>query len=109
VIQQGHPEVIYRRPVSEYAGALFGRYNLFPVDPAMPDKLAFLRPDDLVITDSPDADFSGKVVRLNFHGPYYEVQIDTGDRILTTFEHRPTVAVGDHVRLAVLPERVHFL
>ncbi|MFM8349285.1 MAG: ABC transporter ATP-binding protein, partial [Bacteroidota bacterium] len=86
VIQQGHPEVIYRRPVSEYAGALFGRYNLFPVDPALPDKLAFLRPDDLVITDSPDADFSGKVVRLNFHGPYYEVQIDTGDRILTTFE-----------------------
>ena len=109
VIQQGHPEVIYRRPVSEYAGALFGRYNLFPVDPALPGKLAFLRPDDLVITDSPEADFSGTVVRLNFHGPFYEIQVDIGERILTTLQSRPAVSVGDQVRLAVLPERVHFL
>jgi len=109
VIQQGPPEVVYRKPVSEYAGALFGRYNLFPIDPAIPEKMAFLRPDDLVITNEADFDFKGKVVRLNFNGPYYEIQVDTGERILTTLESRPSVTLGEQVRLAVLPERVHFL
>ena len=109
LVQQGPPALIYRKPVSEYVGGLFGRYNLFQVDPAMPDKMAFLRPDDLEFTTGPYYDFEGRVVRLSFLGPYYEIHVDVGGQLLIVFESRPTVSVGERVRLAILPERVHFL
>jgi len=109
LVQQGPPELIYRKPVSEYVGGLFGRYNLFPVDASHPEKKAFLRPDDMVFTNGPDFDFEGRIIRLNFQGAFYEIHVEVGKQVLTVIESRPTVSTGDHVRLSVLPERVHFM
>ena len=30
IVQKGKPEIIYRQPVNEYVGGLFGKYNLIP-------------------------------------------------------------------------------
>jgi len=108
-VQQAAPEIIYRRPVSEYVAALFGRYNLFPIDPTIPDNLAMLRPDDLYLVEDDPFEFEGDVLRISFNGPYYEIQVETPQAVLSVNSGKPSCAVGDHVRLAVVPERVHFL
>ena len=109
VVQRGTPELLYHRPSSEYVGALFGKYNLFPIDPAQPDTRVFLRPTDVVLTDSDDFEFEGEVKRVSFHGAYYELEVETPAAVLAVHVSKPEVRTGDHVRIAVLPERVHFL
>lgn len=108
LVQRGSPETIYRKPVSEYVAALFGKFNLFAIDPAAPKDMAMLRPDDLVITSGNDFEFEGAVSRISFHGPYYEVQVDTPHATLSVHTGKPSCSIGEHVRLSVLPERVHF-
>lgn len=109
LVQQARPELVYRRPVNAYVASLFGKYNLFPMDPDSPDRQIFLRPDDLVFTDSDDYDLSGSVTRISFNGPHYEVQVETDRGVITALSSKPTFRAGDTVRLSVLPERVHFM
>jgi iron(III) transport system ATP-binding protein len=109
IVQRATPQVIYRRPVSEYVGALFGKYNLIPIDPANPGVKAFFRPDDFVITDSEDFEFEGTVSRISFNGPHYEIHISTPEVSIVTIVREPECQVGDRVRLRVLPERAHFI
>jgi ABC-type sugar transport system ATPase subunit len=109
IVQRGSPKMIYRQPVSEYVGALFGKYNLIPIDPANPGAKAFFRPDDFVITPSDDFEFEGTVTRISFNGPHYELHINTADRSIVTIVREPDCRVGDRIRLSVLPERAHFI
>ncbi|MFZ9982216.1 MAG: ABC transporter ATP-binding protein [Cyclobacteriaceae bacterium] len=109
LVQQGRPEHIYRKPVNAYAASLFGKFNLFPIDEQSPDRQAFLRPDDLVFTESADAEFTGTVSRISFNGPHYEVQVETGQGLITVISPKPNFKTGDIVRMCVLPERVHFM
>jgi len=109
LIQQGRPEQIYRKPVNAYAASLFGKYNLFPIDAQSPDRQVFLRPDDLVFTDSEDAEFTGTVSRISFNGPHYEVHVETDRGLITVLSPKPTFKTGDRVKMSVLPERVHFM
>jgi ABC-type sugar transport system ATPase subunit len=109
IVQRAAPQVIYRRPVSEYVGALFGKYNLIPIDPANPGVKAFFRPDDFVITDSEDFEFEGTVSRISYNGPHYEIHISTPEVSIVTIVREPECQVGDRIRLRVLPERAHFI
>lgn len=109
LIQQGRPEQIYRKPVNDYAASLFGKFNLFPIDVNSPEHQVFLRPDDLVFTDSQDAELTGVVSRINFNGPHYEVQVETDRGLITVISPKPNFKTGDQVNMSVLPERVHFM
>lgn len=109
LVQQAKPELVYRRPVNAYVASLFGKYNLFPIDANTPDRQVFLRPDDLIFTDSEDFDLSGTVSRISFNGPHYEVQVETDRGLITTLTSKPSFRIGDPVKLSVLPERVHFM
>jgi iron(III) transport system ATP-binding protein len=109
LVQQGRPEQIYRKPVNAYAASLFGKYNLFPIDAQSPDQQVFLRPDDLVFTDSADAEFTGTVNRISFNGPHYEVHVETDRGLITVTSAKPAFKTGDRVKMSVLPERVHFM
>jgi iron(III) transport system ATP-binding protein len=109
LVQQGRPEQIYRKPVNAYAASLFGKFNLFPMDVNTPGNQVFLRPDDLVFSNSPDAELTGKVSRISFNGPHYEVQVETDRGLITVISPKPDFKTGDQVNMTVLPERVHFM
>lgn len=109
LVQEGRPELLYRRPANAYVASLFGKYNLFPMDPNSPGQQIFLRPDDLVITDAEDFDLAGTVSRISFNGPHYEIQVETDRGLITVLSPRPACRMGDLIKMAVLPERVHFM
>lgn len=109
VVQHGPPEMIYRRPVDEYVGALFGKYNLITIDPGVSETKAFLRPDDLIITKEEDCELTGEVKKISFAGPYFEVNVNTPQGNITVLSGMPDFKVGDRINLKVIPERVHFL
>ncbi|MBZ5856783.1 ABC transporter ATP-binding protein [Flavihumibacter profundi] len=85
IVQKGKPEEVYGHPVNEYAGAIFGRYNLigpelaagfphiFPAQKA--GKTLFTRPEHFQITKLGGPTIKGTVKAVYFMGNYYHVEI----------------------------------
>jgi iron(III) transport system ATP-binding protein len=87
IIQQGDPALIYHQPVNEYAGALFGTYNLLDAEQAKQlgiaipaGKKLFLRPRQIRI--SGDGKLKGQVTKAVFKGNLHELSVKTGDTTL---------------------------
>jgi ABC-type Fe3+/spermidine/putrescine transport system ATPase subunit len=96
-IQDGSPLEIYYRPVDEYTGALFGRYNL--VDQELATRLGsdvFLRPESLTISSAGDHGVAGVVEKASFLGNIYEVEVVIGSAKLIIQTSKP-YAFGDQV------------
>lgn len=95
MVQKGTPEKIYRQPVNEYVAGLFGKYTI--IDPQQSPaflkllkantkgKRLFIRPEHFSITKRSKTSIAGKVVKINFCGSYYELEIAVaGNHILVT-------------------------
>jgi iron(III) transport system ATP-binding protein len=93
MIQQGSPNNIYHEPVDEYVAALFGRYNIVPLDLAlslsdysdvsMNDFYSFLRPERFVIVPDGSKGLKSEVKRVNFMGSHFELVLNvSGNTIL---------------------------
>jgi ABC-type sugar transport system ATPase subunit len=91
VVQQGPPERIYRRPISEYVAGLFGKYNLIGK--------TFVRPEDIKIVSS--GALSGVVERVVFQGSYYDVELQLKNSRLTLRTTRNDILVGDVIFIAL--------
>ncbi|HRP54483.1 ABC transporter ATP-binding protein [Agriterribacter sp.] len=111
IIQKGAPAEIYQRPVSEYAAALFGKFNmlsqtqakiLFNLDEAEKnEKNVFIRPGHFKIVEEGERSLKGKVNAVYFLGGYYEIEIMLSENKITanTEDHPPSV--GDSVYVSL--------
>lgn len=113
IVQTGGPEKVYRHPVDEYTGALFGDYNLVGASalaPAPEGKRLFVRPADLRIGGASGAGtIPGDVVRIAFLGESFDITIATDAGTLTVNSRECTMAVGDTVSISVAPGMAWYL
>lgn len=104
IIQKGDPKEVYKNPVSEYAAALFGKYNtvtqeLIQLFPSLEnDNRRFIRPSSLRISFDGDG-VEGKISSVNFMGNFYEIEVDIAGQKLTVAESL-NFSVGDVVHVS---------
>ena len=96
LIQQGHPQEIYNKPVDEYCAALSGVYSLFNKD----GKRLFLRPAHVIITKEPTADsHKGIIKNITYFGSYCQLIIEVDEQPVTTFTFNASYQPGNTVNI----------
>lgn len=81
IIQQGTPQAVYKNPVSEYAAALLGSYNLFTnkqvaiLNIQQKNTSLFIRPADIEITEQIEGAIEATVISSKFMGSFYEITL----------------------------------
>jgi ABC-type sugar transport system ATPase subunit len=113
LVQKGTPERIYRHPVDEYTGGLFGKYNL--LDPALTARIGRLagaddsgksllvRPEKLVLSAMGNPAAQGRVVATTFLGPYYEIELELADARLLVRTEMNVYQTGQSVFIGLSP------
>ena len=111
IIQKGSPAEIYQRPVTEYAAALFGKYNVISQSQAkalLPltvaernEKNIFVRPEEFKIVAEEEQSLKGKVNAVYFFGSYYEIEIMLSENKITvkTEDYPPSIGQLVYVSL----------
>lgn len=107
ILQQGSPEQIYRQPVNTYVAGLFGTYNLvnttgtkaFSELLGLPlnEKNMLVRPEDFKLTSKESKALPGKVLKVNFLGSYYEIEVFLLENRVTVKTETNTLKKGDTV------------
>jgi ABC-type sulfate/molybdate transport systems ATPase subunit len=112
LVQQGAPEAVYQQPASEYAAALFGRYNLLHpalakafsqyADIEMSRINSFVRPEQFRLVADESQGLRGAVRRVRFMGSYYELEVVVeGNNILVYADSR-NVEEGSFVFISLV-------
>lgn len=111
IIQKGSPAEIYQRPVTEYAAALFGKYNVIDPEQAKPllepapieadGKNIFVRPEHFKIVAEGKRSLKGKVNAVYFFGSYYEVEIILSENRITVKTENYPPPIGDSVYVSL--------
>ena len=89
IIQRGPAEEVYRRPVNEYAAALFGKYNLITTEllqlfPSLANSdRRFIRPADFRIIVDEANGVKAEIISINFMGGFYEIELNAFGQMLT--------------------------
>lgn len=118
IIQQGSPETIYHQPVNEYAGGLFGSYNLLPEDIApingsipnsKKDKRLFIRPERILIGEKNQYPLPGIIQQIHFRGSYYEILLMINNTAILATTTQDEFLVGDAVSVQVLTGKEWYL
>ena len=117
IIQDGTPEEIYRHPVNEYCGSLFGMYNLVDPSagfasfsrPAGKDKKLFFRPEDVHIANGEENSVSGIVEGISYWGSYHTMDINVDGQLICVQIKKPPFGKGDLVQLSLPEEAIWFL
>lgn len=117
IVQKGPPEKIYRQPVNQYVAGLFGKYNLLSAD----QSTLFLRKGDAWINKKtimvrPESfhfvargkGAPGKVVKSDFFGSYYEVEVLVKE-VPITIKSLETFSKDDKVFVSLDQDRVWFI
>ncbi len=108
LVQQGTPEMIYRKPVSEYVAGLFGNYNvlttamikLLGVNPKKAKRI--VRPEEVRIKKLKKKNrISGSVTDIHFLGTHYEVEVMVLKQRFFCFSKKNAFRVNDHVALTI--------
>jgi ABC-type sulfate/molybdate transport systems ATPase subunit len=115
VVQKAAPEKVYHQPVSEYAGGLFGDYNLLSSEQGLEifglhgnGKRLFIRPEDIQLRKGESND-AGLVSAVYFFGSYYELQVRFPGLTLLVKTGSPGHQKGDRVKVNVAPEDLWYL
>ncbi|WP_121357186.1 ABC transporter ATP-binding protein [Flavisolibacter nicotianae] len=115
IIQKAAPEKLYRQPVNEYIGGLFGDYNLltaeeaktiFSIVPAEGERL-FIRPENIRLEKTDGG--AGLVSAAHFFGSYYELDVVYGATRLWIKTNSTGFQKGDRVKAAVNRENCWYL
>jgi ABC-type Fe3+/spermidine/putrescine transport system ATPase subunit len=124
ILQKGTPEDVYQRPVNEYTGGLFGKYNLigpenlqsFSAIRGMPKlaraaagKSIFLRPEHLSLVKKGPGALRGRVEKIIFYGPYREAEIVASGTKVTVKTDYTDLAEGDLVYIALATGNVWYV
>ncbi|GAB3290402.1 ABC transporter ATP-binding protein [Hymenobacter tenuis] len=113
IIQRGTPRHIYTQPVSPYAAALFGDYNLVEPGPLLGaltaqaglkpkrGKRLLIRPEMLTLAPAGAGTLTGTVERIRFFGSYTEVEVNLAGGKLKLRTTAAGLHPGGDVSLAV--------
>ncbi len=113
IVQRGTPEEVYRRPVSEYAAALLGKYNL--LSPALSaafsalgnastgGKQLLIRPEQFTMSVHKIRGLQAVVREIFFAGGTYEYDLMLGDEVITVRTAGSNIPKGATVHVYVSP------
>ena len=119
IIQKASPAEIYQRPVTEYAAALFGKYNIISQPQAKTllklaaieknKKNIFTRPEYFKIGAEGGQSLEGKVSAVYFFGSYYEIEIMLSEnKIIVKTEDNPP-PIGDAVYVSLHAKAIWYV
>lgn len=104
LIQRGTPQEVYHQPVSEYAAALFGNYNL--IEDGLLQKLTesktyhrFVRPESIFISN--EKGVKAKIINSRFMGSYYEMEIDVEGTTILAYTQNHSLQKGETVFISI--------
>lgn len=110
ILQQGTPLNLYYNPLNSYVAGLFGKYTelspgqqkIFLLNGSKQPSNAsiFVRPEQLNINIESEG-VAGKVLKVEFLGSSYDVEILIEDFVLTAKSTRPNIQTGDEVYLSI--------
>lgn len=118
IVQKGPPEKIYRQPVNEYTAGLFGKFNLIAPSRSKAfaalkgispnGKTMLIRPEQFKVVAKKSNTFAGKVVRANFFGGHYELDVSVAGNDLIVKTDDDGYHAGDRIYLSLVPESVWY-
>lgn len=97
MLQKGSPQQVYTEPVSDYAAALFGKYNV--LNPSLAKALSeyadiemnrinsFIRPEQFSISADEKNGVKGEIKETLFMGSYYQLSIQIAGNIIVANSH----------------------
>lgn len=110
IVQKGTPKGLYDNPSDEYVAGLFGNYHL--VNPErwglekadqfpLIDGKALVRPEQFIVSKTGKNGLGGIVEKLNYHGGYDEVLIETKEGRIQTTSNEGVYQPGNKVVMKV--------
>ena len=124
IVQQGKPEMIYKQPVNEYVGGLFGEYNLIPPGrfkpfsklpefkrniPLAEKKSMFIRPENFKLVKKKNKALRGKVQKVIFLGNYCEIEVYISKNVITVKAEGVNIKKGDTVYISLVPDSLWYV
>jgi spermidine/putrescine transport system ATP-binding protein len=112
VVQVGKPVDLYKRPRNRFVAEFFGEANIIPASllGGTREGYAVVRPEDVVIGNSPTYKFKGQVIDITFLWHYLKVEIQSNGHIFKAYVDLETpIAVGDVVEFGFDAKDVYFV
>ncbi len=118
IVQTGAPEKIYSTPASPYVASYFGNANIVKVKDleklnisstktVAPDSKVCIRYEDVEVTEDSKAMLYAKVIRKDYFGACYRLEVRLDKLRLWLYTNAPYVKKGDVVPLKINTEKVH--
>jgi ABC-type Fe3+/spermidine/putrescine transport system ATPase subunit len=118
IVQNGLPEIIYAKPITPYVAAYFGNANIVKVKDleklnisatksVATDAKVCIRYEDLEITEDNKAMLYAKVLRKDYFGSCYRLEVRLDRLRLWLYTNSPFVKKGDVIPLKINTEKVH--
>jgi spermidine/putrescine transport system ATP-binding protein len=112
IVQVGKPVDLYKRPRNRFVAEFFGEANIIPASllGGAREGYAVVRPEDVVIGNSPTYRFRGQVIDVTFLWHYLKVEIQSNGYIFKAYVDLETpIAVGDVVEFGFDAKDVYFV
>ena len=112
IVQVGKPVDLYKRPRNRFVAEFFGEANIIPASllGGAREGYAVVRPEDVVIGNSPTYRFRGQVIDITFLWHYLKVEIQSNGYIFKAYVDLETpIAVGDVVEFGFDAKDVYFV
>ncbi|HVD99896.1 MAG TPA: ABC transporter ATP-binding protein [Cytophagaceae bacterium] len=117
VVQIDTPETVYTKPLTPYVASYFGNANLVKVKDLeklnihstkelAPDAMVCIRYEDVELTQENQAMLYGKVIRKDYFGSCYRLEVRLEKLRLWLYTNAP-VKKGDIVPLRINSEKIH--
>ncbi len=118
IVQLGSPENIYATPASPYVASYFGNANIVKVKDleklhitstkeVSRDGKVCIRYEDVEMTEDSKAMLYAKVIRKDYFGACYRLEVRFEKLRLWLYTNSPYVKKGDIVPLKITTEKVH--
>lgn len=118
IVQNDTPEKIYTKPASPYVASYFGnanivkvkdleRLNIAATKKVSQDGKVCIRFEDVEVTEESKAMLFGKVVRKDYFGACYRLEVRFEKLRLWLYTNSSAVKKGDIVPLRINAEKVH--
>ena len=110
VMQQGTPPQIYEQPADSYVAQLMGDCSLVPIAdfcrwfpryPAHQTKWVGIRPEHVSLVPDTEPGITGRVMRCNYRGAYYELSVRLDKNIHLIVHHPENISPDALVTLAI--------
>lgn len=116
LVQQAPPKTLYQQPLNEYAGALFGDYNLLTPEEAKrilsiesrENRPVFIRPENIHLQPAKGEE-GGRINAVHFFGSYCELELVFPGKRIWVKQARNGFQKGDRVLAGVETEGVWWL